>query len=942
MMGAPLDEMDWLPTDDVSLDEAAMAYARAGFRVLPVWGVRHAKDGTPRCTCGRTACSTHGKHPIGNGWQKKASADPDVVRDARRSRPDANIGLAMGGPDRLVAVDIDGEPGRVSWAALEAAAGQTAPLTLTSRSGRADGGEHRLFRVPAHLDMKRLGNRASFRHSGIDTRIDAGQIVVAPSMHASGSRYTWTVRAPIADLPEWLFEALAMPLPQRAVAPPPAPPVSRPAGRLLDFTRSYIEKALENAAADIAAAGSGERNHKLFAKACTIFEYYAGEGIDHVPAWNALADAGRACGLPSEEVGVTLSKAWGRASQNPKRVPAMAPRTPTSSSSSAHAPATELPAEDVDPAWEADLDRNAEGLLKKNLGNIITVLGRDPRWRGCIAWDAFAEAVVTTRPPPVRPGDLPQSHTSGEWTEEDTVRTVAWLSTEFGLDVAPHVVEQAITAVARKHVVHPVLDYLSGLTWDGTPRLDTFLTTHFGADDSAYVRGVSSRWMISAVARAFRPGCQADCTLVLESPEQGLGKSTGLAALVPERGWFADTGIHVGDKDSYQALRSKWIYELGELSALKGRDLERVKGFLSSSKDNYRPSYGRRNRDFPRQVIFCASTNESQYLVDRTGNRRFWPVAVTRVDRDAIVRDRDQLWAEAVHRFQEGEAWHVNTAEFRALCETEQADRVHDHPWLEMIEKWLERPWVSSFDSTDGRTKSEVADVNQGLTTTQVLLGALRKRPNEISRGDETMAGEAMLELGWVKVRGRIGGGRKQFRYFPPDSPMAEWVRSRARPGASEVGPGFARVGPCSPEQSPLLGRVGQPGQPESAPAPCELTDTGTLKNNGEVSTPVGPVSPPYLSNEYVSEMGGLTPLGQPGANPGPTSAPVATPSSPAQVEAAPEPALARASFFARLAQVAAEPEPPRAPPEAAPPAREPPPDDEPGFFDDLLAPDEP
>lgn len=884
MMRAPHDEMAWLPTDEMPLDEAAQAYARAGFRVLPVWGVRHDTTGAARCTCGR-ACTTIGKHPIGKAWQKAASTSPDAVRDARRARPTANIGLAMGGPERLVAVDIDGEAGRASWAALEEAAGQAAPLTLTSRSGRVDGGEHRLFRVPEHLDMKRLGNRASFRHAGIDTRIDGGQIVVAPSLHASGSRYAWTVRAPIAELPEWLFEALASPVPAAPAssALPVASP-SRPAGQVVDFARAYVEKALENAARDIQHAGPGERNHKLFAKACTIFEYYAGEGIDHLPAWNALSTAAQACGLPSPEVGATLSKAWSRAAKNPKRVP-----PPKVSSSRRATP--DLPEDDPDPAWEADLDRTAEGLLKKGLGNVITILGRDPRWRGVVAWDAFAEAIVTTRPAPVRPSDRPALHEPGEWTEEDSVRTSAWLATEHALDVGTGVVDQAIMAVARKCVVHPVRDYLSSLTWDGTPRLDTFLVDHFGAPDSEYTRGVSARWMISAVARVFEPGCQADCTLVLESREQGLGKSSGIKALVPTRAWFADTGIHVGDKDSYQCLRRKWVYELGELSALKGRELEKVKGFLSAPADNYRASFGKRNRDFLRQVIFCGTTNEEQYLADRTGNRRFWPVAVRRsVDVKALAAARDQLWAEAAHRYQAGEPWHVNTPEFKALCEEQQADRTIAHPWLELVERWLERPWLTTTDPTDGRPMSAIMDLEQGIMTTDLIMGAIGKKKSEINRADEMAASEVFRELGWVRVRGRQRG-RRAYRFFPPKGEATynpEQIRDDTpRPSLppDKVG---TQVGPDIPESNRKDAEVSLPSPPENVP-PCakeaELPASSFLPVGNR--NKVGTVGTGVLSE--VSSYGYGVPTSVPTV---PTS--VRPPSS----DGAPD---VRAAFFASL-----------------------------------------
>jgi len=397
---------------------------------------------------------------------------------------------------------------------------------------------------------------------------------------------------------------------------------------------------------------------------------------------------------------------------------------------------------------------NEEGRPRKNAANVMTVLCEDERWRGALAFDAFGECVVTLREPPMRASDRPGTYVPGEWTEEDSTRTAAWLCAELDLDVSTATVDQAVATAARRNVVHPVRDYLSSLAWDGTARLDTFLAEYFGAEDSAYTHGVGARWMISAVARIFEPGCQADCILVLESAKQGEGKSTGLEALAG-KAWFADTGIVVGDKDSYQCLRRKWVYELGELDALKGREVTRTKSFLSARSDNYRPSYGRRNRDFPRQVVFAGTTNESQYLEDRTGNRRFWPVKVARVDVARLRADRDQLWAEARVRYEAGEPWHVDTPDFRELCEAEQADRTHDDPWASFVAGWLEGESSRRLRASQGG----------GLTSAQVIVGALSMAPQDISKGDEMRVAGVLRDLGWQRDSGKklVAGSRSRF-----------------------------------------------------------------------------------------------------------------------------------------------------------------------------------
>lgn len=405
---------------------------------------------------------------------------------------------------------------------------------------------------------------------------------------------------------------------------------------------------------------------------------------------------------------------------------------------------------------------DGKGKPLKNLANVMTILTLDARWKGVLAYDEFGERIVSRLPPPVRGQDAPSTHVAGEWSDEDSIRTSAWLATEYRLDMSTGIVDQAVAAVARRSCFHPVREYLTGLAWDGLPRLDLMLSEYFGTSDTPYTRGVASRWMISAVARVFQPGCQVDCMLVLESDVQGRGKSTGLEILASKE-WFADTGIIIGALDSYQGLRRKWIYELGELASLKGRELDKVKQFLTARVDTYRPSYGRRTKDFPRQVVFAGTTNDDQYLTDSTGNRRFLPTKVERdVNFEGLRNDRDQLWAEATVRYLAGEKWHVDTLEFRQLAELEQSDRVEDDTWAQFIETWLEGPYVTSYDPNDGRVQTRRVDPAKGLLTADVLQGALRKKTGEITRGDEMRVGRVLRGMGFVTKKARFGVATKR------------------------------------------------------------------------------------------------------------------------------------------------------------------------------------
>jgi hypothetical protein len=403
--------------------------------------------------------------------------------------------------------------------------------------------------------------------------------------------------------------------------------------------------------------------------------------------------------------------------------------------------------------------------------NVCTILTFHPAWVGVLVYDSFSECVVKTREPPwpdfekcirTEPLDPHARRTiENEWTELDNKQLVNWLAREENINVADKIAGAATEVVANAMKQHPVRIYLRSLVWDGVPRLDEMLGKYFGAGSTLYrdlyTRGVSVRWMISAVARVMRPGCQADCALILESKKQGRGKSTGLEILAsPE--WFADSGIDIGNKDSYQNLRGVWIYELGELDGVRGREVTKVKNYIGARSDRYRKSFDHRSADVPRQGVFAGTTNEAEYLQDTTGNRRFLPVRVNRdVDREALRRDRDQLWAEAYHRFLAGEAWHINTHEFRKLCEEQQRGRVRDDVWAPKIAAWLEHPTIG--------LDTKIIDISNGVLTHEVLAGALDKPTGDATRGDEMRVATILRGWGYEPGPQHIENGKNVRRY---------------------------------------------------------------------------------------------------------------------------------------------------------------------------------
>jgi len=315
-----------------------------------------------------------------------------------------------------------------------------------------------------------------------------------------------------------------------------------------------------------------------------------------------------------------------------------------------------------------------------------------------------------------------------------------------GVQAGTDNLDASVRLAADATVIHPVRDYLARLRWDGQPRIDTWLTAYLGVEDTEYARRVGAWWLISGVARITEPGCKVDHALILEGP-QGIGKSSALRALCADSEWFNDSDILglLGSKDAYLNLQGKLIIEFAELSGLNKKDAAQVKAFVTGRVDTFRPPFGRRSEDVQRQCIFAGTVNPNGlgYLRDETGGRRFWPVACTTVDHAALVRDRDQLWAEAAARYKRGARWWPQGADEHALCASEQAERALQDPWQEDVETYLLQRRRAGDD----------------FVTTADVLGYLGKDTASRRGHDMNRANACISQVeGWERDRRRVDG----------------------------------------------------------------------------------------------------------------------------------------------------------------------------------------
>jgi hypothetical protein len=397
-----------------------------------------------------------------------------------------------------------------------------------------------------------------------------------------------------------------------------------------------------------------------------------------------------------------------------------------------------------------------DGSAKCLLANAITVLRESPEWQGVLAFNEFSLYVTTQKPAPW------QKQAGANWTDYDDSRTTEWLQ-HHGVLVHTPVTAEAVQTVAKDNTFHPVRDYLSRLSWDRTPRLDHWLTTYLGAQDSPFIRAAGPRWMISAVARIFKPGCQADHTLLLEGT-QGIRKSTALQTLAGDE-WFTDHISDLGSKDSRIELHGKWIIEFSELAAVRRGEVEKVKAFLTARVDHFRMPYGRRSEAVPRSCVFAASVNDATPFTDPTGSRRFWPVRCGTIRIEALRADRGQLWAEAYERYRTGEVWWLDSDELNEAARLEQDERYQPGVWDDEILDWLENPQARAVDRTqDGDIISLPFDSSVGrVTIPDILIHVIRKPIDRWDQKDANQVSRCLTHAGWERKQVRVGNTRKWF-----------------------------------------------------------------------------------------------------------------------------------------------------------------------------------
>lgn len=414
--------------------------------------------------------------------------------------------------------------------------------------------------------------------------------------------------------------------------------------------------------------------------------------------------------------------------------------------------------------WKKQLEYNRQGILINNLKNLLLILNNDENLKG-IVFNQLSDDMEIK-------GEVPWSHPSKFWRDADDAQLISYIDLTYG-NFSARNYDIAVSKVTDDRSYHPIKEFLASLPeWDEIPRVDTLLVDFLGAVDNEYVRAVTRKTLVAAIARVMTPGCKFDTMLVLSGP-QGKGKSTLIAKLCGD--WFNDSLLlsDTKDKTAAEKLQGYWILEIGELAGLKKTDIETLRGFLSRQNDIYRAAFGRRATPHPRQCVFIGTTNADTYLRDITGNRRFWPVKVPGgTDRGSWELTREEvelIWAEALYYYKKGETLHL-PKELEPIAVQEQKEAMEQderegtiRDYLEMLlpENWesmtlYERRNFINGSEFEGSRKVGVKKRNR-VCNMEIWCECFGKERGNLKRQDANEIAAIMSGIeGWKRPEGKM------------------------------------------------------------------------------------------------------------------------------------------------------------------------------------------
>lgn len=428
--------------------------------------------------------------------------------------------------------------------------------------------------------------------------------------------------------------------------------------------------------------------------------------------------------------------------------------------------------------WQSKLTYDKMGNIKNTLTNLLLIMQNDPQLKGVVFNQLSDGMEIRDDIAPV-----PWKHPSKFWRDADDKQIISYIETRYGA-FSNRNYDVAIGKVTDDRSYHPIRDYLSSLPeWDRTPRIETLLIDYLGAPDNRYVRAVTRKTLCAAVKRVLQPGIKFDTMLVLNGP-QGVGKSTLIAKLGGE--WFNDSLSlnDTKDKTAAEKLQGFWIMEIGELAGLRKAEVETLRSFLSRQNDIYRASFGKRATPHLRQCVFFGTTNEeSGYLRDTTGNRRFWPVKTPgsgyKYSWQLTREEIDQIWAEALYYVNSGEKIYLDS-DLDALAQEEQRDAMQTDEREGLVREYLDKLLPEDWETMDLaerrgflRGDAFTGGNHEGtirrntVCALEIWCECLGRESGAIRRSDSNDIFSMLARIGWKKAETNSLGMRRLPLYGP-------------------------------------------------------------------------------------------------------------------------------------------------------------------------------
>ncbi len=638
------------------------------------------------------------KEPIGSGWTTGPRKSWEQL--AREYRPGNNIGVRLGTPSKvgagyLTVIDIDVKSGldehrKEAWRAANSILKKNGHVMLTCpvvESGYGNGSRHVYVltekpfktwnpaesetivkaRIPSKSPSKKEREeipagelKKGIRYAKawqVSFYSDGRQCVLPPSIHPdTGKQYEW--RNPLGSVNE--IPLVHLPVePDSDVSNSNTNGVEKTNRKLVSnekfsFTPSdvdvrWIDGISEKMRASI-VDGKGVTDRSAFLM--TAGTALLSAGLDRDEVLSVLTDHTTYLGKCAYEHAKTKNREraafWLYRYTLRTILSSRAAVADAFSEESLDAPkltGKELEdqnAELHEEAWRGTLEKTQQGQYKKSLLNTVIIL------ENAVAPNLFVQDAFAMRD--AYGVDAPWGRKKNDvLNDNDAIKIKHWLAVNWGLEVSTNTIFEAMIVIAEENSYHPVREYLRALPpWDRKKRLNTWLARHFEAKgDPEYLAQVFRKYMVAAVTRIFEPGAKFDWMPILEGA-QGVGKSSFAKMLVGDK-WHVDRLPDLDDKDAALGLRGIWIFEMGELANIGKTQIEAVKSFITRQIDRPRAPYGKRELEIHRQSVYMGTTNRKTYLVDDSGNRRFKPVEVGQLDFDQFRKDRDQLFAEALH-----------------------------------------------------------------------------------------------------------------------------------------------------------------------------------------------------------------------------------------------------------------------------------------------------